>query len=220
MKGLFTTRNWRRIVGCFLAAAGLILLFPFMLLCAVLIRFDSPGAIFFRQKRIGKNGELFTLYKFRTMYEKKNGLAITAATDKRITPMGSLLRKYKIDEIPQLYNVLRGDMSFVGPRPEVPEYVDLTNPDWIKVLNVSPGITDPVTLQLRNEENFLAQAEDKEAFYRDVIQPFKLEGYLNYLEKKSVMTDVKLIGRTFVVVLFPKSAPPPNAEDIRLSYLK
>lgn len=220
MKKTFTTKNWRRVVGCFLAATGLILLLPFMLLCALLIRIYSPGAIFFRQKRVGKNGKLFTLYKFRTMYEKKKGLAITAATDKRITPIGSLLRKYKIDELPQLYNVLRGDMSFVGPRPEVPEYVDLSNPAWMKVLSISPGITDPVTLQLRNEENFLAQAEDKEAFYCKVIQPFKLDGYLKYLEKKSVLTDLRLIGQTFKVVLFPKSAPTPKAEDIRLSYLK
>jgi lipopolysaccharide/colanic/teichoic acid biosynthesis glycosyltransferase len=153
------------------------------------------------------------------MYEKKDGLAITAATDRRITPVGFFLRKYKLDELPQFYNILRGDMSLVGPRPEVPEYVDLNNPVWKKILNARPGITDPVTLKLRNEEKFLARAEDKDAFYRNVIQPFKLDGYLKYLEEKSLLTDLKIIGQTFKIVLFPKTAPP-KIEDIRLSFLE
>lgn len=220
MSDTFTTKKWRFWAESFLAATGLVLLSPFMFACALLIRFSSPGAVFFRQQRVGRHGTPFTLYKFRTMYEKKSGPSITSSTDKRITPVGAFLRKYKIDEIPQLYNVLRGEMSFVGPRPEVPEYVDLKNPVWMKILNVNPGITDPVTLQLRNEEKVLAQAENKEAFYCEVIQPFKLDGYLKYLEERSLLTDVKLIGQTFKVVLFPKSAPSPKAEDVRLSYLK
>jgi lipopolysaccharide/colanic/teichoic acid biosynthesis glycosyltransferase len=208
------------LVECVLAALGLIALSPFLVLCAFLVRISSPGAIFFRQKRVGRDGKLFTLYKLRTMYEKEKGLSITAATDKRITPIGSFLRKYKLDELPQFYNVLRGDMSFVGPRPEVPEYVDLSNPVWKKVLAARPGITDPVTLQLRNEENFLAEAEDKEAFYCEVIQPFKLDGYQKYLEEKCLAADLKIIGQTVKVVLFPKTAPSRTADDIRFSYLK
>jgi lipopolysaccharide/colanic/teichoic acid biosynthesis glycosyltransferase len=150
------------------------------------------------------------------MYESNGGALVTAANDSRITPVGRFLRKYKLDEIPQLYNVLLGDMSVIGPRPEVPEYVDLTNPVWKKILRTRPGITDPVTLQLRNEEIFLAQAEDKDAFYRDRIQPFKLDGYLKYLEEKCLKTDLLILGQTAKVVLFPKTAPSPKLED-RLS---
>lgn len=203
-----------------LASAALIALSPFIILCALLVRLSSPGKILFRQKRIGRGGTPFILYKFRTMYEKKKGLAITAATDKRITPIGSILRKYKLDEIPQFYNVMRGDMSLVGPRPEVPEYVDLNDPLWVEVLRAAPGITDPVTLKLRHEEKFLAKAEDKEAFYREVIQPYKLDGYLKYLRERSLATDLRLVGQTIKAVLFPKSVSPPRAEDVRLSFLE
>lgn len=220
MKGSFRQNKFGRFAECLLAASALVVFSPFLLLCAVLVRASSKGAIFFRQKRVGRGGRSFTLYKFRTMFEKKKGLPITAATDRRITPIGRFLRKYKLDELPQLYNVLRGDMSFVGPRPEVPEYVDLESPVWIKVLAARPGITDPVTLQLRNEEKYLAKAADKEAFYCEVIQPFKLEGYLKYLEKKSLAADLKIVGQTVKVVLFPTTAPPPKVDDIRFSYLK
>lgn len=151
------------------------------------------------------------------MYDKTKGLRITASTDRRITPVGYFLRRYKLDELPQLFNVLRGDMAIAGPRPEVPEFVDLHDPSWIEILKARPGITDPVTLQLRNEEVCLAQAEDKIKFYREVIQPFKLRGYLKYLEDKSVANDCKLILLTAKTILLPQAAP--KAEDIRLSYL-
>jgi lipopolysaccharide/colanic/teichoic acid biosynthesis glycosyltransferase len=140
-----------------------------------------------------------------------DGLRITAATDKRITPIGRFLRKWKLDELPELYNVLRGEMSFVGPRPEVPEFVDLSDPQWRFILKARPGITDPVTLTLRNEEAVLAMAEDKERYYRDVIQPYKLRGYIRYLETKSVRRDLGVIVRTIRVL---SSKPEPRVLEM------
>jgi lipopolysaccharide/colanic/teichoic acid biosynthesis glycosyltransferase len=202
---------------CTLAAAGLIMLFPLLLLCALLVWVSSRGGIFFRQHRVGCGGETFTLYKFRTMVDSEGGSLVTAATDQRITGIGRFLRKWKLDELPEFYNVLRGDMSFVGPRPEVPELVDFSNPAWGSILKGRPGITDPVTLRLRNEESFLATVEDKEAFYREVIQPFKLNGYLEYLETKSLGNDLKIVVQTIKVILLPQTAPPPSLEEVRLS---
>ena len=190
-----------------LALGGLLALFPLFLLCAVLIRLSSPGAVFFRQRRVGVGGTAFTLYKFRTM-SAAAGLPVTAENDLRITRFGRFLRKTKLDELPELYNILRGDMAFVGPRPEVVELVDFENPLWREVLSVRPGITDPVTLEFRNEENLLAGVEDKLKFYREVIQPYKLEGYADYLKKKCLKNDLKIVARTFMVVLFPRTAPP------------
>ena len=147
------------------------------------------------------------MFKFRTMGVSSGGLLITASTDNRITPIGRFLRQWKLDELPEIYNVLKGEMSFVGPRPEVPEFVDLSSPLWRFVLKVRPGITDPVTLTLRNEEVVLAQAEDKERYYRDIIQPYKLRGYIEYLEKKSVRRDLAIIFRTITVMLLSRPEP-------------
>jgi len=148
------------------------------------------------------------MFKFRTMrVSSKKGLLITAATDNRITSIGRFLRQWKLDELPELYNVLKGEMSFVGPRPEVPEFVDLSSPIWKFVLDVRPGITDPVTLTLRSEEEVLAQAEDKERYYRDIIQPYKLRGYIEYLEMKSVVRDLAIIVRTLKVMLLSRPEP-------------
>lgn len=197
-----------------LAIVAIVLLLPLLLICALLIYLGSPGKILFRQKRIGRDGRVFTLYKFRTMFTANNGLLITAANDRRITPVGKILRKTKFDELPELYNVLRGEMSFVGPRPEVVELVDFNNPLWKEVLSVRPGITDPVTLQFRNEENLLLNVEDKQAFYLDVIQPYKLNGYISYLNSKSLKKDLTIILQTFKVILLPKTAPPFNLTKI------
>lgn len=220
MKREHSAERVSRVCECALAVGCLILLLPVLAVCALLVRLSSSGPVFFHQKRVGLGGKTFVLHKFRTMYDLSKGLPITAATDSRITPAGAFLRKFKLDELPQLYNVLRGDMSFVGPRPEVPELVDLSNPAWTKVLSTRPGITDPVTLQLRNEEAFLAKVQDREKFYLEVIQPFKLDGYQKYLDSKCLRTDLKLIGQTAKVVLFPGSAAPIKIEDIRLSLLK
>lgn len=198
----------------------LILIAPVLSLCALAVWLSSPGSIIFRQRRVGRGGKTFVMFKFRTMIASNGGLLVTAANDCRITPIGRFLRKFKLDELPEIYNVLRGDMSFVGPRPEVPEYVDLTKPEWREILNARPGITDPVTLRLRNEEAFLAGVECKETFYRDVIQPFKLNGYLKYVRNRTLITDFLVLLQTVKVVLFPKSAPPPTPEELRLSFIE
>jgi lipopolysaccharide/colanic/teichoic acid biosynthesis glycosyltransferase len=201
-----------------LAACGLTSLAPVFLVVAVLIRMDSRGTILYRQSRVGLNGRTFTLLKFRTMRAAKDGLLITAAGDQRVTRVGRFLRRAKIDELPELWNVLRGDMSLVGPRPEVEDFVDLSNPDWREVLTHRPGITDPVTLRLRNEEQLLAKVIDKERYYREVIQPYKLRGYVNFIRNKSWKTDIRIIGRTLKAVFFPQSVTAPSKEELQLSF--
>jgi lipopolysaccharide/colanic/teichoic acid biosynthesis glycosyltransferase len=141
------------------------------------------------------------------MRVQAEGSKITAGNDNRITPVGKFLRRMKLDELPQLYNILRGEMSFVGPRPEVVEWVDLNDARWREILRVRPGVTDPVTLEFRNEEQFLADIEDKENFYREVVQPYKLKGYLRYLRTKNSLTDWHIVIRTFFAVVFPNTAP-------------
>jgi lipopolysaccharide/colanic/teichoic acid biosynthesis glycosyltransferase len=203
-----------RAAACVLAFCGLFALSPLMFICAVLIRITSSGTIFFRQKRVGRGGAIFTLYKFRTMVASSGGLLITAENDCRVTPLGKILRRTKIDELPELFNVLRGDMALVGPRPEVVELVDFDNPLWREVLSARPGITDPVTIQFRNEENLLAGVEDKRKFYCEVIQPYKLNGYVQYLKSKNMINDLKIIVQTFKVILLPHTAPPIKIEGI------
>lgn len=201
-----------RSAECVIAFLSLILLSPLFVVCSLLVLISSTGPVFFRQSRVGRHGKIFKMFKFRTMRASRAGLLITAATDNRITPIGRVLRKWKLDELPELYNVLRGDMSFVGPRPEVPEFVDLSDPRWLIVLEVRPGITDPVTLTLRNEEAVLAMAEDKEEYYRSVIQPYKLHGYLKYLRVKSIGRDLMIIAKTIKVIL--SSRPEPRLLEL------
>lgn len=199
-----------RSIEFLIAAAGLVILLPVFVICAILVRKSSPGEIIFRQQRTGLGGRPFTLYKFRTMAVSSGGSPITAANDCRITAIGRFLRKWKLDELPEIYNVLRGDMSFVGPRPEVSQFVDLSDPAWNIILMVRPGITDAVTLFLRNEEAVLEAVEDKESFYRDTLQPFKMKGYLDHIRTKGVKTDLMIIAQTIKVILFPHTAPPPR----------
>lgn len=221
MKYVRSTKGLPRTAEFAMALAGLIFLSPLLAICALLVRLSSPGSVFFLQKRVGLNGRDFTLYKFRTMRASQNdGLKITASGDARITLIGKCLRKFKLDELPQLYNILRGEMSFVGPRPEVPDFVDLENPQWVEILSVRPGITDPVTLRLRNEEELLAGVRDKQAFYKDVLQPFKLKGYLIYVRTKSAAGDLKIIFLTVKAAVFPKTVPPPSVDEIQLSFVK
>jgi lipopolysaccharide/colanic/teichoic acid biosynthesis glycosyltransferase len=149
------------------------------------------------------------------MRVSSDGSQVTAANDSRITWIGRILRKTKIDELPELWNVLKGDLSLVGPRPEVPRYVDLENPLWQRVLQARPGLTDPVTLKLRNEELLLAQVEgDREDYYLKVLQPYKLRGYLDYLSKRSSWSDVRILLQTFVAIVLPRTAPLPNNSEI------
>lgn len=196
-----------RLAEWLIAFLSLILLSPLLIVCSILVLVSSTGPVFFCQRRVGRYGKKFWMFKFRTMRVESDGLLITAATDTRITPIGRFLRQWKLDELPELYNVLKGEMSFVGPRPEVPEFVDLNCPLWKFILDVRPGITDPVTLTLRNEEAVLAQAEDTERYYRDIIQPYKLHGYIEYLGVKSVRRDLAIILRTVKVMLLSRPEP-------------
>ena len=205
-----------------LVLSALLMLAPLFLLVFFLIRLTSPGAALFRQKRIGLGGAEFTFYKFRTMRVDSEGLLLTSRNDQRITRVGRLLRKTKIDELPQLWNVVRGDMSLIGPRPEVAAYVDLANPLWIEVLKVKPGITDPVTCRLRSEEGMLESvAYDKETFYREVLQPYKLNGYIEYLKIRTWKSDTRILIQTFFVILVPKIIHQPILGlDKSVSYLR
>jgi len=193
-----------RPLEAFLAAAGLVLASPMLFLSACAIKSTSRGPVLFLQERVGMGGRTFVLHKFRTMRLEESGPQITARGDSRITGAGRWLRMLKFDELPELWNVLRGDMSFVGPRPEVPRYVDMANPVWREVLAVRPGLTDPVTIRLRNEEDMLAGVEgDRERYYRDVLQPWKLLGYVEYLRRRTGWTDLRVLLDTLIVVLFP-----------------
>jgi lipopolysaccharide/colanic/teichoic acid biosynthesis glycosyltransferase len=193
-----------------LALSGLILTAPLLLAAIALLALWEGGPIFFRQQRVGRYGRLFTLYKLRTMRPAGHGPQITAGDDQRITPLGRMLRQTKLDELPELWNVLAGDMSLVGPRPEAPCYVDLAQPLWRQVLEARPGLTDPITLRLRNEEALLAAvAGDREQFYLHTLQPFKLRGSLAYLRERSWRSDVLILGKTLVVIIFPRLSSPP-----------
>jgi lipopolysaccharide/colanic/teichoic acid biosynthesis glycosyltransferase len=173
------------------------------LLIAVCIKFDSAGPVFFRQERVGFSGKLFKIHKFRTMAHRPEGksLQITVAKDRRVTEVGQLLRKYKLDELPQLIDVVRGDMSLVGPRPEVPKYV-AHYPDSIKrvVLSVRPGITDLAAIEYKDEGEILAGVEDPERHYVEHILPAKLGYYTSYVLNRTCWTDLVIIAKTLRAV--------------------
>jgi lipopolysaccharide/colanic/teichoic acid biosynthesis glycosyltransferase len=199
-----------------IALAGLVMVAPLIALAAIVIAVTSRGPVIFRQKRMGRKGRPFTMYKLRTMRVTNSGPQVTAGDDVRVTPVGKFLRKAKLDELPELWNVLKGDMSLIGPRPEVLRYVDLDDPMWRLVLEARPGITDPMTLQLRNEEALLIEVEgDRERFYLETLLPFKLGGYLNYLQARSWRSDLKVLWQTILAVAFPNKAPLPTLEEIR-----
>ena len=196
---LFVKRAFDLIVS----AAALALLSPLLLLLALLVALDSPGPVFYRQERVGRNGVPFRIFKFRTMVTdaEKKGPAITVGRDSRITRVGAFLRSTKLDELAQLFNVLLGDMSFVGPRPEVPKYVELYTPYQRQVLLVRPGITDYASIAYRRESDLLGAAKDPEALYVGEILPAKLELNLKYLREISPLTDLRLIFRTLAAVV-------------------
>lgn len=180
---------------------GLTVLSPVLLVVSVLVAVTSPGGIFFRQERIGKDGKPFRIFKFRSMRKDNAGLKITTGNDSRITPVGRFLRKSKIDELPQLINVLVGDMSFVGPRPEVADYVNLYTPYQRQVLLVRPGITGLASIRFRNENDLLTASDDPNRTYVEQIMPRKIDLDLEYIPHASVFYDIKLIFQTFAVVI-------------------
>ena len=187
-----------------IAAAGLMALSPLMAIIAIALVAESGFPIFYRQKRIGKDGRPFTILKFRSMRANTSGAAITAANDLRITRVGALLRKLKLDELPQLINVVRGDMRLIGPRPEVPDYVDVANPLWRTVLRSSPGITDLATLAFRNEEEILGGVSNPDAYYRSSILPAKLHLNVRYQQSRTPARDLKLLWLTVRYSFFPR----------------
>ena len=180
----------------------LFLLIPFAVV-AVAVKCSSRGPVFFRQVRVGKNGRKFRIYKFRTMVAdaEKKGMQITVGGDSRVTGIGRVLRKTKVDELPQLFNVFAGQMSFVGPRPEVPHYVDMYSDYQKNVLRIKPGITELASIVYRDENDVLAKSEDPERTYIEEIMPEKIKLNMQYMQKMNVFYDIYLIFRTFAAVL-------------------
>ena len=193
----------KRAMDIILSAAALAVLWPLLLLIALAVVIDDPGPVFYRQVRIGRGGKPFRIFKFRTMVTDadKKGLAITVGRDNRITRVGAILRKTKLDELPQLFNVLRGDMSFVGPRPEVQEYTDLYTEEQRQVFLVRPGITGVASIRYRNENDLLAASDDPNRTYIQEILPEKLRLDLSYIPRAGVVQDIALIFETLAVVI-------------------
>jgi len=192
----------KRAVDVVASSAALLVLSPVLVVVAGLVRVSSAGPILFRQERVGLDGRSFRILKFRTM-RPADGLPITGAGDRRITPVGAVLRRTKLDELPQLVNVLRGEMSIVGPRPEVPGFVDRYGPRERRVLEVRPGLTDPATIAYRDEERILGQvpAESRERHYATEILPRKLDLNLVYIEQASLSFDALLVARTLLAIV-------------------
>ncbi|MDA8100074.1 MAG: sugar transferase [Nitrospiraceae bacterium] len=188
----------KRSFDLFFSILGICVLAPLFLLIAIAIKADSRGPVFFRQQRVGRRGSLFPIYKFRTMIDRAPiaGPQITAGGDPRITRVGRILRKSKLDELPQLFNVLAGQMSFVGPRPEVPKYVDLFKEDFRQILEVRPGITDYAAVEYSDEETVLKGFENPEEGYVRVVLPAKIALYRKYLGQQSLMNDIRIILAT------------------------
>lgn len=195
----------KRLIDVFLSGLGLLVLAPFLVLIGMLITLESKGGVFFKQIRVGKNQHSFYLIKFRTMYQdaERFGQLTVGMRDPRITRIGYFLRKYKLDELPQLINVLIGQMSMVGPRPEVPKYVKLYSQDQLKVLSVKPGITDWASINYFNENEVLASSATPEQTYIDEIMPQKLDLNLKYIESNNWLSDIGIIVQT-VLRIFKK----------------
>ena len=193
----------KRTFDILVAAASLLLLSPLMVAAALLIKCDSKGPVFFKQERIGRGFRPFLIYKFRTMRQDFNHKVrqITVGADPRITRIGAFLRKTKIDELPQLINVLKGDMSFVGPRPEVRQYVQAFQKDYEEILKVRPGITDLASLKYRDEASLLAKAKDPEEEYVTHVLPDKIRLAKDYLQRSSFLFDLSLIVKTLFRIL-------------------
>ncbi len=193
-----------------MAAAGLLALWPVLAVVAVLIKVRMPGGpVIFRQRRVGRGGRLFTMYKFRSMTVGHGGSSVSVAGESRITPLGHVLRRYKLDELPELWNVLIGDMSLVGPRPDVPGYADRLTGEDRDVLRLRPGITGPASLKYANEEEILALVDDPQRYNDEVIFPDKVRINLQYYRSHSLAGDIKLILAT-IFRSYSDTATPPD----------
>jgi len=202
----FYAKTGKRVFDAVAAALGLLLLSPLLLVLALLVKLTSPGPVFYRQQRAGRHGKLFRIAKFRSMFDgsDQTGPTLTSAGDRRVTPVGRVLRRLKLDELPQLWNVLTGEMSLVGPRPEVPHYVESYSASQRRVLTVRPGITDPASIAYRQEEQLLGAQPDPERYYREVVLPEKLSMNLEYVDHISFAYDLSLVLRTTGSILIPK----------------
>jgi lipopolysaccharide/colanic/teichoic acid biosynthesis glycosyltransferase len=193
----------KRFLDILLSISGLIFLAPLLFLLAMVIRNSSPGPVFYRGIRVGRGGKLFRMFKFRTMVVNAEvlGGSCTSNDDCRITPIGHQLRKYKLDELPQLFNVLLGEMSFVGPRPEVQRFVEMFSEEEMQILSIRPGITDLATIWNSDEGSLLAGSVDPERTYLEKIRPEKIRLQLKYVRERSVLLDIKIICLTAALVL-------------------
>lgn len=188
----------KRILDISFSMIGLIVLAPFIIIISILVKLKMPGPIFFCQKRIGQNGNPFLMCKFRTMKVDHGGSSISVKGESRITPLGSVLRKYKLDELPELFNIIKGDMSLVGPRPDVPGYADLLLGEDRLILKLRPGLTGPASLKYSNEEELLANQLDAKNYNDTVIFPDKVRINLNYYKHRSLLLDLKIILYTAI----------------------
>jgi lipopolysaccharide/colanic/teichoic acid biosynthesis glycosyltransferase len=193
----------KRLFDIVFSFIGIIFLLPLLILIIILIKMTTKGPFLYKQIRVGKHNKDFIIFKFRTMIDdaEKLGLLTVGERDSRITKIGYYLRKSKIDELPQIANVLVGDMSFVGPRPEVRKYVELYTHSQMKVLDVRPGITDLASIEFRDENKILGKQENPDNYYINIIMPRKLQINLDYLQKRTLMKDIGLIIKTFKVIL-------------------
>ena len=203
----------KRLFDIVASSLGLIFLSPLFLILAIWIKLDSKGPVFYRQIRVGYKNKDFRIFKFRSMRvgADKGSLVTIGGHDPRVTRSGYFIRKYKFDELPQLINVLLGDMSLVGPRPEVRHYVDYWTPEQKHVLDVRPGITDPASIKFRNENELMEKAEDPEKYYIEVIMQEKIKLYLEYVEKHNFFYDLGLIFKTFWVIMKEREVLWPGA---------
>ena len=191
----------KRLFDLACSVIGLVVLAPILVLVSLFVWLGDRGPVFFRQERVGRGGRLFRIHKFRTMRVASSGSQVTSADDNRITPLGKVLRKTKLDELPQLIDVALGNMSLVGPRPEVPRYVELWGEEArAEILSIRPGITDPAAIAYRNEQDELAAAEDPETHYTQVILPRKVAMYCDYVRNRSFAGDIKIILGTIAAI--------------------
>jgi lipopolysaccharide/colanic/teichoic acid biosynthesis glycosyltransferase len=195
--------NKNRIFDLALAIPAFVITLPVMFIIGVLVILGSHGPAVFRQHRVGRRGRIFTFYKIRTMSEDPDAIHLSVTDRQRVTRLGKILRKTKLDELPQLWNVIKGDIGFVGPRPEIPQYVDMEDPMWRKVLESRPGITSPTTIALKNEEELINSARGNHRdFYTHVLVPFKLRSYIRYERSRTLFSDFVVILQTIGVVMF------------------